>query len=211
MALLPSLTILMAYAILLIKTGVSSQNNRVMGWVWMLVLILPMLVPGIQFTQREYTVRIDRQIQAIVAYVNKNTVPADAVLQWGVSPEINLLSGRDSPTRFFFADPLFVAGYSGKMQSAQLLSDLQARPPTLIIDTEIVRLPLITVRDPSKCSTLLDSSTYYAFLNRIAKDKSQIPLMPEGMGEVYAWICQNYTPVAEIGELQWDVYRLKGK
>jgi hypothetical protein len=97
------------------------------------------------------------------------------------------------------------------MQSDILLSELKAKPPVLIINAMIPRLPLITVKNPAQCSKVKDPVYYDAVLNRLIPDKRLIPQMPEGMDEVYYWICQNYTHTATLGELKWEVYRLKGK
>ena len=144
-------------------------------------------------------------------YVKDNTRPDDFVLQWGIVPQVNLLSGRDAPSRYFFPDPLFVDGYSGTTQTGELLRDLQDNPPVLIVDEGIARLPLLLPAEGQPCETVYDPQVYEDF-KAYWKDRVEydLPQMPEGMDAVYYWICQNYTSAGLVGELGWPVYRWKG-
>ena len=212
MTLLPSMSILVAFGIMLFTQGVQyPQPERILFNLWAAVLALALVIPGIQKTSEQFVAKTDRQVEEVVAYVNQNTQPGDYVYQWGISPGINLLSGRDSPTRFFFADPLFVVGYSNAAQSNLLLSELKSKPPVLIINSEIPRLPLIMVRDPKQCDQVKDINYYNQVIGLWTSDPAERVERPEGMEKVYDWICQNYVYQLSLGELQWDVYRLKGK
>jgi hypothetical protein len=177
-----------------------------------LVFLIPIFWSGGYETVDYIGPRGDRQIEEIAAYVEANTQPEDYIYQWGIIPSVHLMTGRDSPTRFFFPDPLFVDGYSGREQTVPFLRDLKANPPLLIIDEGIPRLPLLTAPDPHHCETVKDPQVYQRFVQEW-EDKVVYPMpqMPEGMGDVYEWICQNYAPVGPVGELSWQVYRLRGK
>lgn len=212
MALLPSLTILTAYLLDSIFTLFRPAFGRPMAYAWLGIMVLPLLVPGLQATVKDIGPRGDRQIEAVVQYVEENTTPGDYVLQWGIVPQVNLLTGRDAPSRYFFPDPLFVDGYSGRVQTGELLSDLQARPPALIIYQGIARLPLLMPAEGQSCDGVRDPQMYADF-QRYWKDRVEysLPLMSEGMDDVYFWICQNYESAGLVGELGWQVYRLKGK
>jgi 4-amino-4-deoxy-L-arabinose transferase-like glycosyltransferase len=212
MALLPSLTLLNAFLIHSLLRVFGRAQGRQLAYLWLFVLLVPLSGPGIAETEKLISPRRDPQLEAAVAYVAEHTQPGDFVLQWGFVPQVNLLTGRDAPTRYFFTDPLFVDGYSGRTQTGELLRDLQARPPVLIVDQKIPRLPLIQPRDPGQCDTVKDPQLYVELIKKAKQRKDyDPPHMPEGMDEVYRWICENYTPVGPVGEEGWQMYRLKGK
>ena len=209
---LPAVTILVAFAVYALQHMLHPALGQPMRRVWLLLLLLPVFLPGMYETRDRIGPYDDRQVRQVVDYIQANSQPGDRVLQWGTAAMLNLLSERDTPTRYFFADPLFVDGYSGLLQSQTLLRELQAHPPLLIINEGMVNLPLITA-DPQHCSQVRDPNYYQAVLRERQKIKVDevIPDMPEGMGDVYEWICQNYIPQGPVGELGWNVYRLKGK
>jgi Dolichyl-phosphate-mannose-protein mannosyltransferase len=71
----------------------------------------------------------------VVDYVRQNTQPGDYVLVWGdYSQATNFLANRRTPTRFVFQPYLYRAAY-GDTLVREFLSDLQARPPVMIVDT----------------------------------------------------------------------------
>jgi hypothetical protein len=210
--LLPALTLLTAFLIHSIWNLFGSPGGQPVRAAWLVVLLLPVLVPGLLETADRIGPRGDRQVEAVVRYVTEHTQPGDTVMQWGIVPQVNLLSGRDAPSRYFFPDPLFVDGYSGRAQTGELLRDLQARPPVLIVDEGIHRLPLLIPEAGESCDTVHDPQRYVDYV-AYWKDRVEytLPRMPEGMDAVYFWICQNYVPAGPVGELEWQVYRLKGK
>jgi 4-amino-4-deoxy-L-arabinose transferase-like glycosyltransferase len=212
MALFPALTILIAYLIDALFHLFDRAAGKMMPYLWVLIFLIPVFGPGMYTTLDAIGPRGDRQIEQVAAYVEANTSVSDPIYQWGIVPSVYLMTGRDSPTRFFFPDPLFVDGYSGREQTRPLLHDLQANPPVLIIDEGIPRLPLLTAPDPEHCESVKDPQVYQRFTHEWAgKVVYDLPQMPEGMAEVYVWICQNYRPVGPVGELNWQVYRLRGK
>ncbi|MBE0700004.1 MAG: hypothetical protein IH586_24015 [Anaerolineaceae bacterium] len=211
-ALLPSLAILIAFLIGSVLELIRPAGGNFIKYAWAIVFVIPLFSQGIYETLDRIGPRGDRQIEQIAAYVIANTEPQDLIYQWGIIPSVHLMTGRDSPTGFFFPDPLFVDGYSGRTQTELLLQDFKAKPPVLIIDEGIPRLPLLTAPDPNRCETVKNPQIYEQFVKEW-KDKVEydLPQMPEGMDEVYYWICQNYKPVGPVGELGWQVYRLRGK
>lgn len=212
MALLPSLTLLIAFLIHSISNLFDPLLGRTFRWAWLVVILIAVFWPGIYETADRIGPRGDRQLEAVIRYVEEHTAPEDYVLQWGIVPQINLLTGRDAPSRYFFPDPLFVNGYSGREQTEELLGDLQENPPVLIVDQGIPRLPLLMPSAGETCAAVKDPQKYIDFSaywkERVIYD---MPDMPEGMDAVYYWVCQNYIPVGPVGELGWQVYRLKGK
>ncbi len=216
MPLIPSLAILFAYGIYSLLQAAASPARRGLVYAWLAALMLPVFVPGIQMTLQQLHPRGDRQVEDVAAYLQANTQPGEPVLQWGIAPAVYILADRTAPTRFYFANPLFFDGYSGEWHTSRLLADLQAHPPVLIVDAMMVRLPLVTAPGiPGSagwqdCDQVQDPVYYQAFLDARRGAQDTIPQFPAGMGDVYQWICQNYHPVGSVGELNWQVYRLKG-
>ena len=68
-------------------------------------------------------------------YVSARTVAGDPVLVWGARTEVLVLANRRAPTRFVFQyAPLATRGYATDAAVDELLADLTARPPALIVD-----------------------------------------------------------------------------
>lgn len=222
MPLIPSLAILFAYGIHTLVQAAASPARRGLVYAWLAALMLPVFVPGLQMTLQQLHPRGDRQVEDVAAYLQANTRQGEPVLQWGIAPAVYILADRNAPTRFFFANPLFFDGYSGEWHTSRLLADLQARPPAVIVDTMMARLPLVTAPGTSgsagtpgsvgwqDCDQVQDPAYYQAFLEARRGAQETVPQFPAGMGDVYQWICQNYQPVEVVGELNWQMYRLKG-
>lgn len=212
MALLPSLTLLSAFLFYSILHMMRHASGNPLPYAWLMLFSIPILGPGLYDTVDRVGPRGDRQVEAIISYVVNHTQPGDYVLQWGIVPQVNLLSGRDAPSRYFFPDPLFVDGYSGLNQTSEFLQDLKSKPPILIIDEAIPRLPLLVPTGSARCQEVKDPRMYEQFIQEHKQEvEYDLPQMPAGMEEVYYWICQNYVPVGPVGELKWQVYRLKGR
>ncbi len=210
MPLLPSLAILFGYALWFALEGAPSPGRRLLAYAWAAALLLPVFLPGVRMTVKELHRRGDRQIEEAAAYLQANTGPGDPVYQWGNATGIYILSGRSSSSRFFMANPLFFDGYTGLWHTSRLLSDLSENPPIYIIDTQMTRLPLVTAPGWQNCESVKDPAYYQTFEETRKGPEDIIPQLPQGMSEVYYWICQNYAPSDSIGELGWQVYRWKG-
>jgi hypothetical protein len=211
-ALLPSLSLLIAFLAYALPGLFQHAARRMPSQVWLAVLLIPVFSSGVANTMDQIGPRGDRQIEAIIDYVNANTRPDDTIYQWGTSPQVYFITGRDSPSRYFFPQHLFFDGYSGLAQTSEFLQALRARPPALIIEGGIERIPFLILASPESCDIVRDPAYYAQY---VAKWKDivpyDLPQMPQGMDEVYFWICQNYTPAGPVGELGWQVYRWKGK
>jgi hypothetical protein len=82
----------------------------------------------------------------LARYVRTNTQPGDTVLDWGASPYINFQSQRLSPTKYFYAYGLLVPNEDSEARVADMVRELDAVPPVMIIDTTVydgVRVPPI--------------------------------------------------------------------
>lgn len=77
------------------------------------------------------------QEHPVVKYVERHTQPADTVFVWGASSEINFEAQRHSPTQYHYGYPLIVPDHTTPKQIAELLNDLRANQPALIVDTTV--------------------------------------------------------------------------
>jgi len=77
------------------------------------------------------------QEHPVVQYVERSTRPEDTVFVWGASSDINFEAQRHSPTQYHYSYPLIVPGYTTPEQIAELLDDLRANQPALIVDTTV--------------------------------------------------------------------------
>jgi hypothetical protein len=210
-ALLPTLTVLIAFLAHALVELFRPASKHMPSPIWLAALFIPVLAPGAYSTIDQMGPRGDRQIEAMIEYVNANTQPGDTIYQWGINPQVYIFTGRDSPSRYFFPNHLFIDGYSGQEQTAEFLHSLQAHPPAVIFDGSIERIPLLIPVAPESCEVVKDPAYYAQYVAKWEGiDSDKMPQMPQGMDEVYFWICENYAPAGTVGELGWRVYRWKG-
>lgn len=77
------------------------------------------------------------QKHPVAAYVEQHTRPEETVFVWGASSEINFEAQRHSPTQYHYGYPLIVPGHTTRAQIAELVNDLRANRPALIVDTTV--------------------------------------------------------------------------
>lgn len=130
----------------------------------------------------------EETVSTTVWYLRATTRPDDPVLMWGSQTTVNFLSNRRSPTRFVHQKPLFREGYARMEYSRELLDDLYEQPPAVIINTFLPSTPFISMTADGQC--LLPEGP-----------------LPEGMEEVFAYVCENYHLEAHITKDRWEVYR----
>jgi hypothetical protein len=209
MALLPSLTILVGFFAYSLLSFTNPNARRWMPAVWLAVFALALLLPGAAATAGKTRVSIDRQISETAAYIRANSAPGAPVFQWGNVPMLYLASGRSAPSRYFHTNPLFLKGFIGLRQTSVFLVDLQTNPPALIVVAPSVGQPLPYEPDSSRCSSLQEPETLAALQAKGEFEgvENQPTQIPEGMGAVYMWICQNYVESGTVGPRQWSVLR----
>ncbi len=71
-------------------------------------------------------------------YVVEHTAPEDNVLVWGATTAINFQADRPSPTQYHYGYPLIVPDYTSEVQIDEIVDDLEANQPRLIIDTTMI-------------------------------------------------------------------------
>ena len=187
MSALPSLTILCAFFFWYL----SSRSPRPQAMMWTLALSLPVLLSGAIAGLQKDAVSEDRYTRAIAQYVRSATQTDDTIFYWGNLVPVYIESQRQSPSRFFFTDPLFLKGYTDRRHTSVLLSDLQAAPPALILSGSNADRPLLYADDPAECGALAEMEAAQALAHSLFGEGEVF--IPEGMPEVYAWICANYT------------------
>lgn len=141
MALLPVLSILAAFSVRLIETGLSKfvpspRAGRVVP-----LLVFAGCVVAEKLPLKDYVASFEvlRNIRSnhIVDYVQRNTAPGDCVLMWGLETRVNFLAQRCSPTKYTYQSfPLRTPGYTRKEHIEQFLQDLERNKPKLIIDSK---------------------------------------------------------------------------
>jgi 4-amino-4-deoxy-L-arabinose transferase-like glycosyltransferase len=66
-------------------------------------------------------------------YINSHTNPDDTVLYWNVGAEVNFETGRRSPSRYFYFQPLFQPGFQNAQRWSEFIDDIKTNRPVLLI------------------------------------------------------------------------------
>ncbi len=182
---LPSATILSGILVSGFLRLMRTRAARAAAWIAILAAFTPTAFIPLVSTFQNYHVRQDAQIQIVSDYVVSHTQPDDQVLVWGGEPVINFVSGRTRPNRFVFMSQLFLPGYASDALAAEMLRDLKANPPQLIVYTKQCLVPFMDYQE-NAC----------------------VPVLPS-WDAVFDFVKQNYQPVVDLGPEHWDVYQKK--
>ncbi|MGV3708374.1 MAG: hypothetical protein ACO1Q7_05990 [Gemmatimonas sp.] len=116
-------------------------------------------------------------VRLAAEFVKTNTAPDDRVLVWQ-DPNVNVLSGRQSPGRFSFYTPI-LAGRNEATVSSNILANrteffrsLESHPPKLV---------------------LVERSTW------LGGTEISIAYLPTQLPALVEWIEANYTPLPDVG------------
>lgn len=215
--LLPSLTLLFAFLVWSLRPVNLPSSSSLFSAAWMAALAVMTVVSAGVSTVQSAFIAPDQQAQEITAEVIASTQPDDPVLQWGTETRIYYLTDRPAPTRFAQIAPLFNRRYATPERIQAFLDDLRQNPPVVLVDTQVHSLPLLTALDTPDCEQLTSPEAVNAILRAEMDARGAlwqvqpVPYVPESMGQVYRWVCQNYQPV-EVNPDDpdaWRVYRLK--
>jgi 4-amino-4-deoxy-L-arabinose transferase-like glycosyltransferase len=187
MSLLPSATVLCAF----LFWSLFSNSNRVQALIWTSALAIPIIWFGVSAIMKKTHFNEDKTIKAVAAYVQSVTQPGDPVFFWSNTAPLYLESERFSPSIYFFTDPLFLRGYTNRQQTGPFLEQLQASPPKMLVVAPNPYHPFVYLGDATQCSQLSDMD--YALQTANNQYHTKNIIIPEGMPDVYAWICANYT------------------
>ena len=185
MIIFPSATILAAILISVLLSFPHSTWSRRITWLCIILAFIPAALLPLARVPLRYHVSQDEQRQTVIEYVETHTQPGDQVLMWGGEPVINFLTDRTRPNRFVFMSQLFLANYANESLPEEMLNDLKATPPKLIIYSRDCDIPFI---DYQAGACVPVSSAW---------DK------------VFQYIKDNYQPIIDLGPEKWDVYQLK--
>jgi hypothetical protein len=155
--------------------------------------VLVMSVQPTRLVARLATVGDDGVSRSVAAYVSAATSPTDTVLIWGSRAETLILADRRSPTRYVYQyAALATRGYSSPAAITELLADLEARRPALIIDASrasFVTPPL----DRAELATWSSSEPQY--------------LWPPETDRILAFVEANYVRDGSVPGAGWPVWR----
>jgi len=126
------------------------------------------------------------------AYVTHHTEPTQSVLFWGGEAGLNYTTGRRAPTRFAYQYPLYLRGYQNAAQVDQLLAQLAADPPALIVDTSLSDALIVAPLSAEERQHWQPSDSRYGSFAAIER--------------LFAWVDAHYVRVDEIEPLHWGVY-----
>lgn len=82
-------------------------------------------------------------------YVKAHTSPGDTVLTWGTANDINFVSKRSAPSRYYYSHPLVTWGYADSKRINDFVHDLETHQPVLIVDTTINNVTWIPPLNPA--------------------------------------------------------------
>jgi hypothetical protein len=184
-------TMILCFAILVAYGWAYGRSWIKKPWIHILVYLLAAVMivyKPVHLIVDAYRQPPEAAVRQVVDYIKRNTDKDDTVILWGSQTVINFMSGRDTPTRFVHQKPLFREGYAERALSMELLNDLKSKKPKLIINSYLPSTPFIEMNAKGEC--LMPSP------------------LPDGMFEVFDYICKNYSLSQEIGKDKWKIYYL---
>jgi len=190
MAVFPSITILAAFFLWYLVSTPPPGEKHILPTLWAMVLAIPLLAFGAVESASKIHISQDRRANAISNYVISSTTPEDPIFFWGNYAMVYTISQRQSPSRYFVTSSLFLKNFTGKRETGIFLGDLQGHPPRLIIGSGGDTRPLLYIARAEECDRLLEAD----FLRELASKRYGTKVfIPQGMDQVYAWICKNYS------------------
>jgi len=128
---------------LLAAIGIDDALNRLCGTVVRLVgalvlaaLVLLSLVVGAAGGRMEMAMieALNARASAVAAWAEREGLAGEAMLVWGNAPQAYAFNGSEPTLRYGFLYPLTTPGYVTEERVAAAFADLEAAPPTLVID-----------------------------------------------------------------------------
>lgn len=108
-----------------------------MGALTLILCVLP-----VSYNLGKMQLRQNPTRQSAIELIEKLTVREDTVLLWGSEAGIHFITGRASPTRFFYQYPLYKSGYTTPILWEEMIRAISEQTPKLIIDTRNANTPL---------------------------------------------------------------------
>lgn len=127
----------------------------------------------------------------VAEFVKSETSTEDTILVWGAEGYIYYLSGRRSPTRFFYQYPLVTAGYTNDSLGREFVAAFRQHLPRIIIDTKNPLLPPLSTTERTGWQ----------------QGESGYSTLPSSMEPFFSLLDQNYIHVRDFSD--WAIYMLR--
>lgn len=184
-----------AYSVLVGETDQVRRKFNIRTATWQLALAFGMaMMPA--YATIAGALPLGRPATAVAhtaGYVREYTQPDDYVLVWGFEPSINFVSQRRSPTKFIHQYPLLTRGYVTSEMLNEFINEIEANPPSLIIDTSPVNTLVPPIDDNRReWWKQWGPTSFYA--------------PPPEMDEVFTYLNSNYKERGPLVQPQGAVY-----
>ena len=151
------------------------------------MVVVPVLVV-VNRVQTPVSTAVTRA-EAIRSIVER-TSPSDSVLIWGAEPGVNFAAQRRSPTRFAYQYPLYTRGYVDVALVKEFLRDVEADPPTFIIDAS----------SSDRITPPIAPAARARWVPMLVYD------LHHQLEQVFRYISSCYAPADKLGPDGWQVY-----
>ncbi len=130
-SLLPSLTFLAGYGLASVKKTAGVRTYLP----WLILVLSAVFTLQSVYFQLQTARQDDTYCMELASHIQQQTQASDTVLVWGGAVQLNIASGRNSPSTFIYHYPLTTPGYMRPSLQAAILRDITTNQPRLIIDT----------------------------------------------------------------------------
>ncbi len=136
-------TPLLAFTVLVILGLNALPASRIVrraAWIYLaLVLLIPALLYDLlAFVAADGKLIGPARVSWMAEYVTAHTAPDDTVLDWGRGSDVNIWTGRRSPTRYHYTYPVTMPGYATEKTVAEMRRDLENHRPVYIVDMAVL-------------------------------------------------------------------------
>lgn len=203
LSMLPAFSLLAAFAFCFL-------SDRPIGKAWLLVLLIPLAMSGVNRTMTLSKGKEDASVQTVVELLQLRLPSGAHILSWGWNARLHYLTGFPAVSRYVHQNPLFVGGFAREEDALQFLADLQKHPPEAIVYGPPKIIPLLIPEAGTSCEKLEDPD-YIEWLlhqNSYLRYPKQMTIT-SGMRRTYRWICEHYAlePIPDLPE--WQIYFIK--
>jgi len=209
-AMLPSMTLLFCFFIKLLNdsawdecdksnmpghSGFSGKTERI---IVLSILLACSNIFSFSILAHSYAGLLSRhrsQLEETADYIKRNSGKNDYLLVWGSGGQLNFLTGRPSPSRFFFQYPFAATGYGSPEIINSFMKELRRHPPAIIIDNsgDTGRLPPI------------DKAYRKQWKEKKASSNELYSTIPANIDSFYNFVETEYNTSGKSGS--WNIYK----
>jgi hypothetical protein len=139
------------------RLGRGSGGGAAWRYLIALLILIPLGSSIARFWLADWHIIGPARTDEIAAYVADHTDSGDFVWVWGANTRVNFQSGRDSPTQYTYAYPLIVPGDLSGKRITEVIADLSANPPVMIVDSTLIDGDRVPPLDPVRRAAWWDS------------------------------------------------------